>query len=115
VKRVAPIFLLLFFLALGTGTLEFLHNLEHQREDAREAAEAKAAGLPESPGVPHDDSNCEIHAQLHVPLMAAAWVPLLVLLGLFVAFLTLLAPAMVEQGVPSCLGCRGPPRIDSYR
>lgn len=109
VKRFAPILLLLCIGALGTGTLEYLHNLEHEREDAHEAAEARAAGLPETPHAPHDESNCDIHGQLHVPLMAAAWVPLLILLGLFVAFLTMLAPIAVEQSVPSCLGCRGPP------
>ena len=48
-----------------------------------EATVAKAAGLPDAP-VPaqHDESNCEVHAQLHIPLMAAAWVPVLILLGL---------------------------------
>ena len=110
-KRFAAILLALCFLALGTGTLEYLHNLQHEREDAMEDAALKAAGLPEAPHGPHDESNCEFHAQLHIPLMTAAWVPLLVLLGVFVAFLTQLAPAVVEQRVPSCLGCRGPPRV----
>jgi hypothetical protein len=109
-RRLASILLLLCFAALGTGTLEYLHNLQHAREDAAEAAVAKAAGLPDTPApAPHNESNCDVHAQLHVPLMTAAWVPLLVLLGLFVAFLTQLAPVPPVQELPSRLACRGPP------
>lgn len=89
--------------------MEYLHNPQHAREDVAEAASARAAGLPDKPHEPHDESNCSFHAQLHVPLMAAGWVPLLVFLGLFVAFLTQIAPAITAQRLPSCLVCRGPP------
>ena len=108
-RRVAAILLLICFAALGTGTLEYLHNLQHAREDAVEAAAAKAAGLPEKSQPAHDETNCDVHAQLHVPLMAAAWVPVLVLLGLFVAFLTQLAPVPPVLELTTRLACRGPP------
>jgi hypothetical protein len=109
VRFLPHILLLLAFGALGTGALEYLHNAEHRREDAREAAAAVAAGRPVKPQPLHDESNCDLHAQLHVPLLAAGWVPLLVCLGLFVAFLTLLAPPLVSQRPLLRLDCRGPP------
>ena len=89
--------------------MEYLHNQEHAREDAAAAVAAKAAGLPDPSHDTHDETNCEIHAQLHLPFIAVGWTPLLVLLGLFVAFLTLLAPAMPMRPIPSRLVCRGPP------
>jgi hypothetical protein len=109
-RRFVAILLLFSFVALGTGTLEYLHNLQHQHEDAAQAAAARTAGLPDAPDHrSHDDSNCEFHSRLHLALMTWAWVPLLVLLGLFVAFLTPLAPVPPAQQPPSRLSCRGPP------
>jgi hypothetical protein len=108
-RKVAAIVLLLCFTALGTGLVDHLHNLDHAREDARLAAAAEAAGLPAPKPVQHDDSNCDIHAQLHLPLLAVAWVPLLICLGLLVAFLTEIATQLVSQRLPLCLDCRGPP------
>ncbi len=87
----------------------FQHEAQHAREDAALVAAAKAAGQP-APVVPvHDESNCLIHAQLHMPLLSAGWVPLLVCLGIFVAFLTLLSTPLVSHRMPVCLVCRGPP------
>jgi hypothetical protein len=103
--------LLLVFLALGTGTLEYLHNLQHAQEDAREDALLARKGGPLTPheSHEHDDSNCPVHAQLHLPLMSGGWVPLLVLLGLFVAFLSLLSQPLIHRAVPARIDCRGPP------
>jgi hypothetical protein len=109
VRRVAAISLMLCFLGLGSGALEYLHNLQHEREDAAEAQLARAAGLPEQPHKTHDETNCGFHAQLHVPMLSAGWVPLLVLLGVFVAYLSTLAPPLVGQRIPLRIDCRGPP------
>ena len=112
--RFCSFVLVLAFLALGSGLAEFLHNAEHAREDARAAA-AASAGPSDSPdshshdGPLHDESNCRVHAMLHAPLLSAGWVPLLVLLGLFVAFLNLLTPAPVFRKLAVRLPCRGPP------
>jgi hypothetical protein len=108
VRRLASISLMLCFVALGTGTLEYLHNLDHLREDAREANLLRKAGLPVSPQK-HDESNCAVHAQLHLPILNVGWVPLLVFLGLFVAFLSLLATPLIPRPVPAWIDCRGPP------
>ncbi len=109
VRNLASILLLLCFAALGTGTVEYLHNQQHAREYAAISAAALNAGLPSLPHGTHDESNCEFHAQLHVPLMATAWIPLLVALGLIVAFLTQLTASVPSRLVPSCRVCRGPP------
>jgi len=100
---------LLAFVALGSAGLEYLHNPDHQREDAREAAQATKGGLPPKPQPMHDESNCAVHAQLHMPFLAMGWVPLLVCLGLLLAFLTLLAPPLVSIRPLLQLDCRGPP------
>ena len=53
------------YLALGTGALEYVHNLQHAAEDAREDALHIACGKPVEHHE-HDDGNCEIHQQLHL-------------------------------------------------
>jgi hypothetical protein len=112
-RRLASILLLLWFAALGAGLLEYVHNLQHEADDARAAALLARATSPagqHAPAAPtHDDTNCPIHLQLHMPLLAAGWVPLLVCLGLFVAFLTLLAPRLISHRCPARIDCRGPP------
>jgi hypothetical protein len=101
--------LTLSFLALGTGGFEFLHNLQHAREDAEISALAEKANRSTPGPVHHDESNCLIHFQLHLPMIFAGWVPLLVSVGVFVAFLTLLAATLVSQRPLLRLDCRGPP------
>jgi hypothetical protein len=94
---------------LGSGGLQYIHNCEHQRDHARHAAMAAEHGLPLHPTPLPDDTNCQIHAQLHLPVISLGWVPLLVCLGLFVAFLTLLTPEPVSHRPILSLPCRGPP------
>ena len=100
-RRLPSIVLLLTFLAFGSGVAAHLHNLQHARADAKLH--------DDRPAPAHDESNCVTHAQLHSPLLAMTWVSLLVSLGLFVAFLSLLAPLLVPQGSEIRLDCRGPP------
>jgi hypothetical protein len=99
-RRLTAIVMLVAIALLGSGTLEYLHNLAHAYEDI-------AAGAPESRH--HDDTNCAVHAQLHLPMLGGAHVPLLVFLGLFVAFLTQLPRAVESRRIPIRLDCRGPP------
>ena len=108
-QRVVAILLLAGFLALGTGAMEFLHNRDHLAQDTEATALAAKSDLPAHPAPAHDDSNCAVHRQLHVPMMTAGYVPLLVCLGLFVAFLSQLTPTLVSQRVAFRLDCRGPP------
>lgn len=103
-RRFASILLLLGFVTLGTGLLENLHLQSHLQEHQR----TKLA---------QDDTNhsdpsacdCQLCLQLHLPTISAGWVPLLICLGLFVAFLTLLDPSPMPQRAAVRIDCRGPP------
>ncbi len=109
VRRLPSLILLPVFLALGSGAVAYLHERAHQAEDAAQAQANKDAGLPDQEPPHHDESNCDFHAQLHIPLASVAWVPLLILLGLFVAFLTLISHPLVAKRLPARIDCRGPP------
>ncbi len=99
-RRLPQVVLTIVFLALGSGALGHIHNLDHQNEHEH------AAGEPHP--VP-DESNCDLHAQLHLPLLTGGWVPLLVCLGLLVAFLSLLNSPLTSRQLLLQLDCRGPP------
>ena len=101
--------MMLCYVALGSGAAEYWHNAEHAAEDAAAAVMARDSGAPLDHSPIHDESNCPIHAQLHLAGLAVGWVPLLVCLGFFIAFLTLLAPRLPAQRLVFALPCRGPP------
>lgn len=108
-NRAAAAILVLCYLALGSGAVERWHNAQHAAEDARAIVAAQKAGVP-APVLPnHDDGNCLIHSQIHLSTMAAGWVPLLIILGAFVAFLTLLPVKVVSVERYFDFACRGPP------
>src|SRR5579871_5962139 len=91
VHRLGAIILVACYVALGSGAVERWHNARHAAEDARMmAAAAPHEGTPSQNLPPHNDYNCAFHWQLHVSTQALGWVPLLILLGLFLAFLTML-------------------------
>jgi len=109
VQRFAAIVLVLCYAALGSGVAERWHNAQHAAEDAVALSAARDAGHPLSHAPIHDESNCEFHCQLHISVMAVAWVPLLICLGLFVAFLTMLPVRLPVQARRVVIPCRGPP------
>jgi hypothetical protein len=87
------------------------HNLQHEAEDAELLSAARAAGHPLDHAPIHDENNCEIHCQLHISILAVAWVPLLICPGLFLAFLTLLPVRLPLQLRQVVIPCRGPPAL----
>lgn len=109
VRRIAATALVLCYACLGSGALERWHNAEHAAEDARQMSMANVTGAPLDHVPIHTDFNCPVHAQLHLPLMIGGWVPLLVCLGLLVAFLTALRGPPALQRVLARIDCRGPP------
>jgi hypothetical protein len=109
VRRITAIVVACWLVALGSGALAALHDLQHDREDAAIAAADRAAGRPERDAPHHDESNCPLHAQLHLPFIASRWVPILFCLGLFVAFLTPPPVPLLVRRAPQRLDCRGPP------
>jgi hypothetical protein len=57
----------------------------------------------------HDESNCQLHAQLHLPIVTGNFVLLLVCLGLWVAFLTQLPHEIIRRLHFPRFDGRGPP------
>lgn len=104
VRRLSSILLLLGFLALGTGLLENIHLQTHLQEHAATKLTHGDPGQSD-PG----EGNCNLCLQLHIPTLSTGWVPLLICLGLIVAFLTLLAPRLAPQRIAVHIDCRGPP------
>lgn len=99
-RRGVIVLSVLWFVALGAGALEHAHNSHHAWED-RHHSDAPV----------HDDSNCAVHAQLHLPLMAAGTPPTILPQGEVLAVLIERAPAMRALRVPTRLDCRGPPAV----
>jgi hypothetical protein len=102
-KRVTAVVLLLIFLGIGSGAAERLHHLQHAMEDAAQAR----SGAPLEDH--HDESNCQVCAQLHIPMISGGWVLLLFFLGLLVAFLPPILQSLVSQRALIRIDCRGPP------
>lgn len=120
VRRVLAIFALLAVLGLGSGAFGHLHRLQHEYKDAhghhhhaghRHHHDHPQHGGQEDDGRPehHDETNCHLHAMLRAPLMSGGWVPLLVGLGVLVAFLTMLPGGIEGRNAPARIDCRGPP------
>ena len=95
-RRIATILLIVLLAAVGSGAMLHVHN-----DEARHTAA--------DDGGHHDDANCLLHALLKGPMVTGGVTVLLVCLGLFVAFLTLLASQPAVQKVITRLDCRGPP------
>jgi len=108
-RNFVAITLIACYVALGSGAVERWHNAQHVAQDAVAMSQAARSGLPVLPAPLHDDTNCAIHAQIHFSTSAVAWVPLLICLGLFVAFLTMLPRAIPVARHALAVSCRGPP------
>jgi hypothetical protein len=106
VRLLASIPLLFHFLVLGTGIAAHVHTLDHQRQDA---AGMQSDGCTRDPI--HDDTNCRIHAQLHMPMVAAGWAPPLVSVGVLVVLVTLLPGSLLPQFRVTPFNSRGPPTL----
>ena len=108
VKRFSAILLLLAMAGLGSGALRYLHEAAHAHEDAVAAAAHHDHDDP--PATPaHDSSDCSTHAKLSVPLVMTGHVPVLISLGLIVAFLTQLTTTWVSPFTSLRLNSRAPP------
>lgn len=107
VRRVGLIFLLVSFVAMSSGLMGFLHHIEHSAGNRSELSGRSWTAAPD--GVGHDEANCAVCMVLHAPLASAGYVPILVSLGLFVAFLTLLSGSLTSLRLPLTVECRGPP------
>jgi hypothetical protein len=118
VRQLATFALLSTLLMIGTGALEYIHNWAHELEDqaddrAQEALTPRVGAsrhsIPAHPEHEHDENNCEVHAQLHMAIIVYGWTPFLIWLGIWIAFLTLLAVPLIPRLLPLRIDCRGPP------
>ena len=103
--------MIICFLALGTGAARYAHALEHARQDAA-AADAHEAGEDHhhSPTTPrHDETTCEFHARLSAPMISGGMIALLVCMGVFVAFVSLISQPLQSQRLVVPFDSRGPP------
>jgi hypothetical protein len=107
-RRLTAILLLAVFAATGSGLVQFLHLEEHASHAVSAKATGSAVGNPIPPG--HDEDNCLSCLTLHTQFSSGHAMPLLVCLGLAVAFLTMLSPRLTAQAIPVRIDCRGPPR-----
>jgi len=107
VQHVAGFILLTAFFFAGSGFASYVHQLDHLGV-AASTSPTKVLGTAEAG---HDESNCSICLNLHAPAVAAAIVVTLICLGVFVAFLTQLAPRPESQRALSRIDCRGPPLV----
>jgi hypothetical protein len=82
-----------------------VHNAAHVAEHAH------VAGDPDHhhDHAPVDTRTCDLHGKLTLPMLSAGFTPMLIALGLFVAFLTQLTPAWNSAFAHVRLDCRGPP------
>jgi hypothetical protein len=106
VQRIIAIALLAVFSATGSGWLNYLHLQEHIAPHHLSYA---APNISTPTGEGHDESNCPTCLTLHMPFAASGYVPLLICLGLLIAFLSLLAPRPVARHIPVWIQSRGPP------
>ncbi len=107
-RRLSSILLLITFLGLGTGGLSYLHDRQHEAEDAAEAADRRAAGLPVEQHH-HDETNCRVHAQLHLHFTAGGADPSPISIGPPVAVLAITSEPLTHRGPPYRADCRDPP------
>jgi hypothetical protein len=89
-RRIASIVLILTFLGIGTGAIEYWHNLDHDAAS-------------------HDENNCPTHAILRAPGITAAAPPLLCLTDAQSDLVIVLPASLPSQHAPARIDCRGPP------
>jgi hypothetical protein len=94
--------------ALGSGALQYLHELDHAKADARQDAMVRAAGLPVGPHH-HDEANCRICVQLHMAYCEVGWKIWLSLVGALIACAGVVDIERRGRAAPGRIGCRGPP------
>ena len=108
-NRLAAILLLFAFAAIGTGGMGYVHDRQHAAEDALEDAADRAAGVPVEHHH-HDESNCALHAQLHLLVIAGGWAPVIGPGTLVAAASPPPRQASVGRRPPARADCRDPPR-----
>lgn len=117
-RRVAALLLVVGLLSLGSGSLDFAHELAHRLEEPPANAAAPSHDQrhdahhhhhPHDHRHPHDEFTCHLYALLNAPLALTQAPKMLVGVGLLVGFLTLLFTPTERLRLPTRINCRGPP------
>jgi hypothetical protein len=109
VRRPVAIILALSFAALGSGALERLHNEHHAIEDMKALLAARASGKPIHKLPAHDESNCAVHVQLHLPALPVVIAPPAVMLLRIAREAPRVPVVRLLVRPPARIDCRGPP------
>lgn len=107
-RRATGILLLISLFGATSGLLRYIHLQEHVHGAVVSADNRVSLRTPGEAG--HDEESCLICVTLHMPMAGSGYTPLLVFLGLFIAFLTLLTHTLAPQRVCRATYSRGPPR-----
>jgi len=91
-RRLASILLIVAFLGIGTGAIEYWHNLDHKATTHS-----------------HDETNCPTHAILRASGVLAAAPPLLCGIDAQSDRLVVFSSALPAQHTAIRIDCRGPP------
>lgn len=106
-RRATAVFVLISFAATASGLMRYVHLQQHV--GGRPACHDGRVSLTTPGDKPHDETTCAVCVTLSLPMSAAGYTPLLAFLGLFVAFLTLVAQRLAPQREMVTSNCRGPP------
>jgi len=91
-RKFLAILLILTFVGLGTGAIEYVHNLDQHQGEAN-----------------HDSSDCDFHCLLRAPLVLTTATPHLLSRGELLAIANFILPTLISQHTPGRIDCRGPP------
>jgi len=105
-RRLIALILVCCFVLLGTGAVQYFHQLQHQ-------AEAKACYQSSTPHdhqpAKHHDSSCQLCLQLHHPIFIAGWSADLVGLATVTGWVTVRPDSAITSLPLLQVVCRGPP------
>jgi hypothetical protein len=107
-RRVASIILIIALLALGSGAVEYRHNLDHHSDHlATSTIPDDHSGHDPAPA--DDKSDCPFHFLLRAPILLTLAAPLLSLDPAPVDSASFIYTPLLSQHTPTRIDCRGPP------
>ena len=114
-QRFTSIFLALCMSILGTGTLQYAHNLTHLRQYLPQEVAASdydtdpgASAPPPKAPLPHQHS-CDLCIQLHLPMAAGHVITHSVCIAPLIGLITIVLRPLVDSLPERRIDCRGPP------
>ena len=105
-RRLIALILACWFVLLGTGAVQYVHQLQHIREAG--TCDRSSPWRDHQPGK-HHDSDCQLCLQLHQPLLAGEWPAALSSAIAVVGWVTSVPDAAFTSLPLLQIVCRGPP------